>query len=878
MTEAPVATYRLQLNTSGGFAGAAELAGYIAGLGVSHLYTSPCLQAAPGSKHGYDVVDWHRLDAELGGEEGWRVLRAALEEQGLRQLLDVVPNHLDIGSARSNPRWCDVLEEGRGSPWSRWFDLDWDLVDREMGGRIELPVLAAPLEHVLAEGGLRCAREGADVFLHHNGHEMPVRSTSLVDLLERAAARGGHGGLAEVSVELAELELSDTVPRRRLHWKQDLKQRLAGMLQRSPAAAKAFDAVLAEATQDAESIRALLEHQVYRPVYWRRCLERVAWRRFFDVNTLAGVRIEDPEVFADCHELVLRLVREGHVEGLRIDHPDGLRDPGEYLERLHEAVPSAWLVVEKILGPEEELPPSWPVAGTTGYEFMNTACGLFVDPRGEEPLTRTYGELTGADTDWDRVSRESRREVLRAVLVPEVGRVMRELQRQHLREDQGVDAAALQGALEETLVRFPVYRTYLAPERGAEAPADRGRVEAALGAARKARPDLPAGAFGRLEKVLSPPPGGAGEAVARLQQLAAALMAKGVEDTALYRYHRLVALNEVGGDPGRFGVSPEAFHAWAASARERCPRGLLSTSTHDTKRGEDVRARLHLLSEIPALWEAAVRRWSARATPHKRDGLPDRNTEYLLYQTLVGAWPVGRERLQAYMLKAVREAKERTSWLDPDPGYEEALSAFIDGVLRDSGLMHDVRRFVDTLLAPGRINGLAQTLVKLAAPGVPDIYQGTELWDLSLVDPDNRRTVDFRLRRRLKQSLRRQDGAAALQGMDQGLPKLHLIHCALGLRRRRPGAFSREGSYEPLHAGGPKAANAVAWLRGDQVLALVPRLVIGTGGDWEDTVLEIPRGRWRNVLTGESHEGGKLGVGGLLARFPVALLEREDAP
>jgi (1->4)-alpha-D-glucan 1-alpha-D-glucosylmutase len=559
-------------------------------------------------------------------------------------------------------------------------------------------------------------------------------------------------------------------------------------------------------------------------------------RRFFSIDELAGVRQEDPEVFDVTHDLVLRLVAEGVVDGLRIDHPDGLADPAGYLARLRDrGVRHVW--VEKILEPGEELP-DWPVEGTVGYEFMNDAAGLFIDPAGEGPLTALYAQLTGERRDFEELAREAKVTEARTTFRPEVERL------RSLVDEPGI---------EEAVAALPVYRTYVDPESGEVDPHDAEAVEEA---------DLPE----PVRKALIEPEKPEEQAFAvRFQQTTGAVMAKGVEDTALYRYTRLAALNEVGGDPGRWGRTVEEAHAANAHRAQRFPRGLLATQTHDTKRSGDVRARIGALASVPELWRDRVRAWWALNAPLRADGAPAPDEEYLIYQTLVGAWPLERDRLRDYMTKAMREAKVATGWIDPDEAHESAVLAFIDGLYASARFVSELEDLLHRVTPIGEAHALGQTLLKLTSPGVPDIYQGDELWDLALVDPDNRRPVDWGLRRRLMDDELKQGAAPRRE-----TAKMHLIRRALDLRARRPEPFA--GSYRPLEAG----ARAFAYARGDEVIAVTPVRLDGDG-----SVLRIPpdlQGPWRNVLTGDDvglHSSAR--VGGLTGPLAVALLERLPA-
>jgi (1->4)-alpha-D-glucan 1-alpha-D-glucosylmutase len=878
-------TYRVQLHPDFGFDAAAEIADYLAGLGVTHFYSSPSLQSARGSTHGYDVIDPTRVNEELGGAESHARLVLALESRGLGQVLDIVPNHMAI-TERRNAWWWDVLENGPASLWASYFDVDWDPPQQRFRNTVLLPILGDHYGRILEAGELRLARRGGKFEIHYHEHQMPVAPRSLDDLLRAAAGRCGSPDLAFIADACGDLPLATATDRessaRRHRDKEVLAGQLARLCEESPEVAAAVDAVVEEINADPDRLDHLLSRQNFRPAFWRTAGRELDYRRFFDVHTLVGLRIEDERVFADTHGLVLGWVRRGVLDGVRIDHPDGLRDPVEYFRRLRAAAPEAWIVVEKILEPGEPLPPDWPVDGTTGYDFANLAGGLFVDPEGEKPLTDLYVEATGASADWPGMVREKKLHVLRELLASDVnrlGEVFLAVCERH-RRYRDFTRFDLREIVRELAADFPVYRSYVRPAEGEVRAQDIPYLEEAFARTREHRPDLPADLFDffhdlLLLRIRGEAGGPEEELVLRFQQLTGPAMAKGVEDTSFYNFHRLTALNEVGGDPGRFGVPLEDFHRACAATQERWPRTMTATSTHDTKRSEDVRARLYLLSEIPERWGEAVRRWTELAERHRKEGLPDRNAEYLLWQTLVGAWPIEAGRAVAYMEKAAREAKAVTAWTRIDETYEEALRGFIEGVLADPEITADVESFVEPLVAPGRINSLALTLLRLACPGIPDTYQGSELWDLSLVDPDNRRPVDYELRRKLLKDLEKGlSPEEILARMDEGLPKLWLLRQGLHLRRRHPEAFGPQGDYRALPVRGARAEHAVAFTRGEAVAALAPRLVLGLGGDWGETVVELPEGSWRNELTGEEVEGGERRLGSLLARFPVALLER----
>ncbi|MEA2499231.1 MAG: (1-_4)-alpha-D-glucan 1-alpha-D-glucosylmutase [Actinomycetota bacterium] len=807
------ATYRVQLHPGFTFDDVAGIAPYLQALGVSHVYFSPFLEARRGSTHGYDVVDHSKLNDELGGNAAYERMSTALADNGLGQILDIVPNHAAIG--RDNKRWWDVLKHGRDSRYADFFDIDWDAPQEDLRGKVMAPVLGEELERVIERGELAVGEEVGEPVLRYYEHLFPFAPGT-------APERGAE-----------------------IDW------------------------------------RALLARQHYLLCHWRRAARSINYRRFFDINDLVALRMEVPEVFEATHRLVLSLVEDGHLEGLRVDHVDGLHDPQGYLEKLRKRVGAdAYLVVEKILEPGEELPRAWPVEGTTGYDFLNVATGVLIDPAAEAAMTSIYQAFIGETTDLEDSTREKKLLVMRSIMASDIARLTRELIRVFENEgwmeatQQVADEARV--ALAETIAALPVYRTYISP-KGRAGERDRAILKDALATARRNAPHVDQEIFDRLSVVFLEAEGNEGRAafVARFQQASGPIMAKGVEDTLFYNYNRFVALNEVGGDPGRFGVALPRFHEIAAEANQTRPRSMLATSTHDTKRSDDVRARLALLSEIPDRWRAAVERWSEMAVRHRTHGLPDRNAEYLLWQTIVGAWPLDAERAVAFLTKATREAKRHTSWLDPNPTYETALESLARGVMGDEALRDELEAFVTPLIEPGRINSLAQVLIKLTYPGVPDTYQGAELWDLSLVDPDNRRPVDFAMRRALLEQALAADASAAWERRDEGLPKLFLTAKTLHLRRRRPQAFEASSPYEPLLADGPAADHALAYLRASELAVIAPRLPIGLREiGWQGTTLELPEGRWRDELGDRDLQGGRIELAELLDRFPVALLVR----
>ena len=860
----PRATYRLQFNKDFTFRDALALVDYFAALGVSHLYASPFLMARPGSTHGYDITDHNRINPEIGSEEELDALVAALKARGMGLVLDFVPNHMGIGS--DNPWWLDVLEWGESSPVAPFFDIDWDAGN----GKVLLPILGDQYGAVLMKGEIRARFDaaGGTISAWYWDHRFPISPSDYPELLQGAnVPEAAADEYQRIVDELSRLALES-----RRRWRpgihaetRQLQRDLATLAQEgaTDALAESVESINGEPGRRAtwRPLHALLERQAYRLAYWRVAADEINYRRFFNINDLAGLRVELPELFDRMHRLVFRLLDTGKLDGLRIDHIDGLFDPREYCERLQARYPDGlYVVVEKILARDETLP-DWPVAGTTGYEFANAVLGLFVDPEGEAPLLRRYARHARPER-FDDVLYESKKRIMQVNLASEVGVLAREFHRLSSANWRSRDFTLnlLRQALEEVITYFPVYRTYVS-RRGVSAE-DRARIGAAVEEAKRRSPATDTSVFDFLSGLLTGDLGKGRDGwnraevlrlAMRLQQVTGPVMAKGFEDTALYRWFPLLALNEVGGDPRRFGVAPEQFHTFCRHRAETWPGALSATATHDTKRGEDARARLALISEMPREWSIKVAQWRRLNAGLRGPVVP--NHEWLFYQALFGAWdddPALADRMAVYMLKAVREGKEQSGWANPDLSYEAAVESFVRAALGFRPFVDDVAAFVTAHAPLGTVNGLAQALLKLTAPGVPDIYQGTELRDLSLVDPDNRRPVDFARRKRL------------LDSGSEEEEKLFLIRRALALRP--------EGDYVPLAAEGSKASHLVAFTRGARVLAAVPRLVLRLRGEWADTRLALPRGKWRDALSERTLEG-TVDAAELFAPFPVALLE-----
>ena len=944
----PRATYRLQLGPGLTFDDAAGIVDYLDALGVSDAYTSPFLETATRGSHGYDVADHDRLREELGGESAFRRLVAALQARGMGLLADVVPNHMGIAQ-NHNAWWLDVLENGPASPHAATFDIEWRPVKTELTNKVLLPVLGDQYGVVLDRGELKLVFEDGRFLVRYFDTVLPIAPQAWSRVLGHridslvAALGGDHPDVAALKSLIswfatlpAPTEKGPEHVAARQRQKEEGRQKLVALLAASPAVrafiednVRVFNGKPGDAPS-MDQLDALLADQSYRAAYWRVAGEEINYRRFFDINELAAIRMEDPAVFEATHRLLFRLVREGAVTGLRIDHPDGLYNPAEYFRRLQEgAGGEIYIVAEKILAPGEQLPDSWPTAGTTGYEFLNLLNGIFVDRAHARAMEQNYARLIRHRPGFTEIVHECKRLIMETSMAAELNMLAHRLNTisEKHRASRDFTLGALTRALREVIAAFPVYRTYISGDRASEgAPTantiaitdrDRDYIRRAIATARRQVASADASIYDWIEQVLMlVVPDRAGEAERRerldfsmrFQQITGPVTAKGFEDTALYRFNRLVSLNDVGGDPSRFGVTLAEFHAENTARVRRSPHALSATATHDTKRGEDMRARINVLSEIPEAWRRHVAGWQRLNRRYRTmlDGraVPGANTEYFIYQTLVGAWPLDVARLRDYLLKVVHEAKVHTSWINPDERYDAAIAAFAEAVLdptRSQGFLDDFTAFHARIAHFGALNSLAQTLIKITAPGVPDFYQGTELWDLSLVDPDNRRPVDFSLRRRLLGDLERAlatttDRASLafelFKDKQDGRVKLYLIREALAFRRARPALFS-SGEYRPLETRGALAEHLCAFARvadGAAALTVVPRLLARRAVEapplgpeyWQDTALVVPAelgARFVNALTGERLEtrGDALGLGAVFAHFPVALLS-SDTP
>jgi len=976
-TRRPVSTYRLQLHPGFTFADVRHVVPYLSSLGITDCYCSPAFTARPGSTHGYDITNHNELNPELGGWSAFDQMAAALSHHDLGLILDFVPNHMG-NDARTNGWWRDVLENGPSSPFARVFDIDWDPLKPELKNRLLLPILSEPYGDALEQGLLRLGFHEGALVLHYRDQHLPINPRRGALVLETglesltASLGENHRQAREFLSILTALrnlppytvqDVALIVERQRE--KEVARERLVRLVAESQAVRRHIDTAIASVNGvvgdpgSFDALHDLLEQQAYRLAYWRTAADEINYRRFFDVNDLAGLRVEDAGVFDHIHELVVQLVADGKVTGLRIDHIDGLADPAAYLERLQDSIRTAregtagpgegpgrsfYVVVEKILSGDETLPPGWATAGTTGYNFLNEVNGLFVDQGHKRRLLRTFERLTGeADTLADVVY-DSKRLIVGTALSSEfqvLASAVNRLSESH-RNSRDFTLGSIRRALREVVACFPVYRTYVT-EQGASA-TDRTFLGAALSAAQARNPAAEPTIFEFLERVLLPstPPGPPGrmhdampyaqrlDVARKFQQYTAPVQAKGVEDTAFYRYNVLLSLNEVGGDPERFGHTVDDFHAANVRRQTGWPLEMNATATHDTKRGEDARARLNVLSEIPGEWREAVTAWmrlnrSCRLAV-SRQPAPDRNDEYHFYQALLAAWPTEPahapvpvaadtalvHRLRDYMTKAIREAKRHTSWINPNAPYEAAVAGFVGQALGGDAAARFLEAFVPfarLVARAGAVNSLSQLVLKLVSPGVPDFYQGTELWDLTLVDPDNRRAVDYAQRRAwladMEATLTRVSiaGSASppepavrawLADWTDGRIKLFITAAGLRLRRTMPALF-HEGAYQPLPSEGLRADQVVACGRAlgdDRVMAIVPRLVAGlerasdglgpSATSWSDTRVRLPEGWtgrcWHHALTGETltpvrgERGEWLLVSHALNPCPVSLL------
>ncbi len=882
MPRIPTSSYRLQLNAGFTFDDACRVVPYLRELGISHVYCSPYMQAAKGSMHGYDVVDQQRVNEELGGEEGHARFLECLKQQELGQLLDIVPNHMATGP--ENKYWWDVLENGPASRFAEWFDVDWNSAEVKLQNKVLIPVLGDQYGHVLDKHEITIEYDGDSFTVHYFDHVFPLAPRSLGVPLSTAARYINVPLLNFIADSLARLPAPETTDEDVQAARHRDKTILYDLLQRAcremPDVQAAIKRAVEELNRNVDALDALLNLQNYRLAYWRTADQELGYRRFFDVNTLIGMRMERPRVFNATHFRVLQWLSNGELDGVRVDHPDGLRDPEQYFERLRANAPQAWILAEKILQPDEWLRKEWPIAGTTGYDFLNMCNGLLVNGEGLSALTQIYTNFTGQAQDFKSLAHAKKLNVQHEALAADVNRLTQLFVDicENNRDRRDYTRAEIRRAIREVAASFSVYRTYVAPERNEIADEDKAQIRNAVEAAKTQRVDIDSALFDFMGDVLTLSSRGELETefLQRFQQFTSPVMAKGVEDTTFYCYNRMIGLNEVGGVPERDGVSLEDFHAYLAKIQAEHPRTMNTLSTHDTKRSDDVRARLAVLTEIPSQWRTALHRWSRRNQRFKTRNFPDRNTEYFLYQTLIGAWPITVERVTAYMEKAVREAKEQTTWTQQNKEFEDALKLFIERIFESPEFIAELESFVAQVLMPGRMNSLAQTLIKCTAPGVPDAYQGSEIWDLRLVDPDNRGNIDYEARKSLLAELR--SGMSVddvMQRMESGMPKLWVMYKTLQLRSEKPEWFDERSDYTPLPVEGSKQLHLVAFRRGERVAVLAPRWNFKLAGAFGSTTVELPPGSWTNLFTDEVMSGEKVRAQNLFRRFPVSLLIKD---
>jgi len=983
----PVATYRLQFNRQFSFAAAQEIVPYLNDLGVSDIYASSYLTAKEGSMHGYDVVDQNRLNWEIGTGEAYAELIGDLDKFGMGHILDFVPNHMCIES-RENAWWMDVLENGPCSNYANFFDINWQPVKKELTNKVLLPLLGDQYGKVLENGELRLVFEEGSFSVTYYETRLPVEPTTWLQILRHRldvieAAFSADAPLLQelLSIITALQHLPTTTEHdpekiaERYREKEVVKKRLLLLCGQSVEILNFITenvAIFNGSKGEPASfdlLDQLLCRQVYRLSFWKVATEEINYRRFFDINALSAIRMEDPIVFRETHALVLRLIQEGKVTGLRIDHVDGLYDPLTYLERLQRncfiqcclgqsgagpeladaGTAADWIkrcnddyngmiaenpsykpffiVCEKILLKGEQLPEEWPVFGTTGYDYLNYLNGIFIDQENLKWLDRSYTRFIRQTINFAEAVYEKKKLVMQVSMSGEIntlGHYLNNISEKN-RLTRDFTLISLTRAIIEVIACFPVYRTYANSSIIREK--DVQYIETAVAKAKRRNPAISTFIFDFLRDVLLLRQGeNASEGdrlewldfVMKFQQLTGPVTAKGMEDTAFYVYNRLVSLNEVGGAPDRFGISVDAFHSQNADRFRTFPHALVTTATHDSKRGEDVRTRIDVLSEVPEKWQKSLVKWS-RLNKRKKtmvDGqpAPGRNDEYLLYQTLVGAWPVEEAsnpfspgfhaRIREYMVKATREAKVHTSWINPNGTYEKALTDFIDAVLGDAAFLGDFRAFAALVSHHGMFNSLSQVLLKIGSPGIPDFYQGTELWELSLVDPDNRRPVDFRIRREMLSRLKEREAQVGagplvrelLAAKEDGGIKLYLIYRGLNYRRAERRLFEN-GDYLPLEVQGEKSRHGCAFARRWERKILIiaaSRLTVGLVGDlgpvpvgrdvWKDTALSLPweeqGAKYRNIVTGGTIAGADRGMGTALelaevfSDAPVAILER----
>jgi (1->4)-alpha-D-glucan 1-alpha-D-glucosylmutase len=987
----PISTYRLQINMNFRFSDARNIISYLYDLGISDIYASPYFKATAGSTHGYDIVDHNYLNPEIGTEEEYNELIAELQKYGMGQLLDIVPNHMCIES-KDNIWWMDVLENGPSSIYADYFDIDWDPLKKELKNKILLPVLGDQYGNILEAQKLRLAFEEGAFFLYYFENKFPIIPKTYIfilkhriDKLENILSSDNPHYVELLSIITAIDHLppyTETAPEKvaeRYREKEIIKKRLWTLYNESSEIkdfidenVRIFNGIKGD-PGSFDLLNELLNMQAYRLSYWRVATEEINYRRFFDINSLAAIKIEKPVIFVDTHKLLMQLIKEGKVTGLRVDHPDGLYDPSGYFHKLQrncflqtrlsysEGVKKEisqpfehsdleeeilneydkilsknpqfkpfYIIGEKILSKGERMPEDWPIFSTTGYVFLNAVNGIFVEMSNAKAFDDIYSKFTKLKINFQDVVYKNRKLIMKVAMSSEINSLGHFLNRisEKNRHTRDFTLNSLTNVIIEVIAFFPVYRTYTNSMKVKDK--DRQYIEAAVSKAKRNNPAISASIFDFLKDVLllKFPDNFSDEEknewldfVMRFQKLTGPVMAKGLEDTSFYIYNRLISLNEVGGSPDRFGISLEAFHGMNIERIKFWPHALITTSTHDSKRSEDVRARINVLSEIPNEWKKRLIYWSRlnKKTKVLVDGqiVPDHNEEYLLYQTLIGAWPIEiknekeyeefKIRIRNYMLKAIREAKVNTSWINPNTIYEDALQIFIDRIMdnkSENQFLKDFLGFQKIISNCGLYNSLSQTLLKITSPGVPDFYQGTELWDFSLVDPDNRRPVDYEVRKKMLKELRKRESEIPLSDLtreltinkENGMIKLYLIYKTLNYRRDKRDLFDR-GEYLPLEVMEGKADNVCAFARriaNREIVIAVPRFftklitqpeALPLGKEvWNDSFMVVPfaevGAKYHNIFTGEIitarnyKNATTLHLSEVFLNFPAAMMER----
>ncbi len=972
----PVSTYRVQLNRNFRFTDVRDIVNYLHGLGISDIYSSPYFGAKKGSLHGYDIVDHNALNPEIGTKEEFEEFMSKLREYGMGQVLDIVPNHMGIGS--ENTWWMDLLENGPSSVFAGFFDVDWAPVKRELKDKVLLPVLGGQYGAALENQEITLGFQEGAFYINYYEHRFPVRPQTYTSVLKHgieileSSLTGENPQLAEFLSIITAIEHlppyteKDAEKIRECYREKEvIKKRLWDLYRESSGIkdfidnnVQTFNGIKGE-PRSFDLLDILISEQVYRLSHWRVATEEINYRRFFDINELAAIRMEDPAVFIKTHGLILKLIREAKVTGLRVDHPDGLYNPSEYfrslqrecflqrtlnedavqtkeLEKQYEEMLSKdpqykpfYIVGEKILIKGERMPEDWPIFSTTGYVFLNSVNGIFIDTANAKTFEEIYSRFIRLKLNYTDIVYEKKKQIMYTAMASEINMIAYYLNRisEKNRHTRDFTLYSLRSVIVEVIAFFPVYRTYIKPSGVNDR--DRKYIESAVSKAMRRNPAISESVFNFLKDVLLlnyPDYFGDEDRkewldfTMRFQQITGPVMAKGVEDSVFYVYNRFVSLNEVGGSPDRFGTLPEAFHGQNIERTKYWPHALITTATHDTKRGEDMRARINVLSEIPDEWRKRLVSWSKINNKKKvvleGQKLPGRNDEYLLYQTLVGAWPLNqmdrteydkfKSRIMEYMLKVVREAKVNSSWISPNPVYEDAVMAFIERLMEpypDSLFLKDFLSFQKKILHYGMFNSLSQALLKITAPGVPDFYQGTELWDFNLVDPDNRRSVDYGKRIAMLEEIKRREaetgllesGKDLLMNKDDGRIKMYLIYRALNYRKANRELFEK-GEYVPIEAFGERANNICTFARrlfNEAVIVAVPRLLAGIEPDadliplgektWGGSYIADPGAgaglRYRNIFTGEEiavkqhEEKSVLYLSEVFANFPAALLE-----